>query len=127
MVELDAAPSPELVRALVEVDTAHAGRTERLAVIGAWERVLAWAQAMQDAELVGWDRAICAEVEEDQWPDQRRWWADEVALVLGSSGSAAQARIERAVLLAEKLPATAAALRAGEVTGHHARTAARST
>lgn len=125
MIDLDAAPSADLVRALLELDRASLDDTDRLAAIGAWERVLSMAQAHQNDLLADAEHALPVPTTSYEGRSQHLLFTEELSLALGVSSAAASSRVTTAVTLVEKLPATTAALRNGRITGHHARVAAR--
>lgn len=83
---------------------------EALETAAGWERMIAHAQAQQLAAL---DRF--AQLRPDGDGLLNEFAADEVAPVLVLSRGAAHARVELATALAQRLPETLAALRAGEI------------
>jgi len=87
-------------------------RFERLERIGGWERLIAWAQAQQAREIAGF--IAVAEGEESEQAMQSA--VAEVGLMVRVSPRAADARVSHALTLAERLPATLAALGRGDIS-----------
>ncbi len=83
---------------------------EALEAAAGWERMIAHAQAQQLAAL---DRFAALRPDGDGLLSE--FAADEVAPVLVLSRGAAHARVDLATTLAQRLPETLAALRAGEI------------
>ena len=89
----------------------------RLERAGAWERVIAWAQACQIREIAG----FVSHAEQHSAPGQ--CWHEtvesavaEVGLMLSLSPRTANGRVSEAVELAQRLPATLTALEAGDIS-----------
>ena len=83
------------------------GDFERLERIGAWERLTAWAQAHQAAEIADYVSSTTEDAESA---------VAEVGLVLRVAARTAAARVETAVDLARRLPAVRAALAEGKIS-----------
>jgi len=86
---------------------------ERLERIGAWDKVIAWAQASQAREIAGYVACTTEDAESA---------TAEVGLMLRVVARTAAARIGTAVDLVQRLPAVRAALAAGEISLPAART-----
>lgn len=117
------APSVELTAQLLALDLTAMSFAELLDVAAAWERVRSWSEAQQNDALVALDRAADVRLDGGDPAHSRQWHTEELGIALGVSGPAARARVRHAVTLVEVLPHTAAALKAGSITGHHARLA----
>jgi hypothetical protein len=90
---------------------------ERVERIGGWERVIAWVQAEQIREIAGLARA--AEADPAFGDDPEQVYASvcaEVGLMARVASRTARARVDDAVTLAERLPATLAALSSGRIS-----------
>ncbi|MBA2389598.1 MAG: DUF222 domain-containing protein [Geodermatophilaceae bacterium] len=110
--------SPGAMALLAGTDPAHLTLEQRVDLIRAWERQIAWASACQlpavaALEDPGADEGPDPQPEQVCVPD---WCREELAAALSLSGFQAQARLDLARDLAGRLPGTAAALRAGNVT-----------
>ncbi len=90
--------------------------------IAAWERVIAWAQARQIREVAGFAGRAQSDPPPGVAPgDAVSSAAAEVGLALRLAPRTANQRVAQALSLAERLPATLAALRAGRISLPHAR------
>jgi hypothetical protein len=98
----------ELADALAGLDLRSLSDAELIDVISEWERVTAWVQARQLA-------AIAAFTRRREAGGEREFPVDEVAVAIGMSRAAAGDRVNIAVALAQRLPATAAALSRGQI------------
>ena len=123
------APGPELLAALVALPAADRSRAERVEVIAGWERLIAYAQARQLGELAEFAYERPAEPAAAGWTPAQvgEFAADELAPVLGISPASAGARLGLALDLAERLPATQAALAAGALSLPKARAVVEAT
>jgi hypothetical protein len=119
-------PDGLLATVLAEQDDGSCA--ERVERVGGWERVIAWAQAAQLREIAGLARA--AEDDPAFGDDPEQVYASvcaEVGLMARVAARTARARVDDAVALAERLPATMAALSAGEISLSSARAIAEET
>ncbi|MDT7600824.1 MAG: hypothetical protein QOK26_2901 [Pseudonocardiales bacterium] len=108
-------PDGLLATVLAQVSGGPCG--ERVERIGGWERVIAWAQAEQIRQIAGLARA--AETEPAFGDDPEQVYASvcaEVGLMARVASRTARARVDDAVTLAERLPATLAALSSGRIS-----------
>ena len=111
-------PSPELLRAILDVEAGGMDEQATLSVIGGYERLLSWLTACQSVHLADVYRKY------ETTPDnQPQWFAERVGLELGVAGLTAYHRMRNAVTLMDKLPRVTAALFSGSITTHHARLA----
>lgn len=108
---------------LAGTDPAHLSLSERVDLVRAWERQLAWVSAGQLPAI-----AALEDPGADEGPQPRPealcvpdFCREELAAALHLSCAAAQARLELARDLRQRLVGTAAALRRGELTEHKAR------
>src|ERR1700754_1629081 len=113
-------PDGLLATVLAEQDDGSCA--ERVERVGGWERVIAWAQAAQLREIAGLARAAADDPAFGDDPEQvYSSVCAEVGLMCRVAGRTARARVDDAVALAERLPATLAALSAGEISLSSAR------
>ncbi|MDT7752850.1 MAG: hypothetical protein QOD96_6512 [Pseudonocardiales bacterium] len=108
-------PDGLLATVLAQVSGGPCG--ERVERIGSWERVIAWVQAEQIREIAGLARA--AEADPAFGDDPEQVYASvcaEVGLMARVASRTARARVDDAVTLAERLPATLAALSSGRIS-----------
>jgi Domain of unknown function (DUF222) len=108
-------PDGLLATVLAQVSGGPCG--ERVERIGGWERVIAWGQAEQIREMAGLVRA--AEVDPAFGDDPEQVYASvcaEVGLMARVAARTARGRVDDAVVLAERLPATLAALSGGRIS-----------
>jgi hypothetical protein len=108
-------PDGLLATVLAQVSGGPCG--ERVERIGGWERVIAWVQAEQIREIAGLARA--AEADPAFGDDPEQVYASvcaEVGLMARIASRTARARVDDAVTLAERLPATLAALSSGRIS-----------
>jgi len=90
---------------------------DQLERIGAWEKIVAWAQARQCVEIVGFVADATAAPSHGMSADQAAESARaEVGLVLSLAPGSTAWRVADAQRLVEDFPATFAALQAGEIT-----------
>jgi Domain of unknown function (DUF222) len=111
----DYGPDGLLATVLAQVSGGPCG--ERVERIGSWERVIAWVQAEQIREIAGLARA--AEADPAFGDDPEQVYASvcaEVGLMARVASRTARARVDDAVTLAERLPATLAALSSGRIS-----------
>jgi hypothetical protein len=110
---------------LADMMSEAAGRSgwERIERIGAWERLIAWAQAAQLLEIARFATEATGPAPEDTAASV----AAEVGLMTRVAPRTAQARVDLAVTLLERLPATLAALSAGTISLPSARAIADET
>ncbi len=103
------------------------GDFEQVERIGAWERMIAWAQSMQLAEMA----SFVSRGESDAPPAMRDVASEsavaESGLMLRVATGTAHLRVHDAQTLIERYPATFAALRAGRITLPKARIIAEQT
>ena len=112
-------PSPELLRAILDVEVGGMDEQATLSVIGGYERLVSWLTACQSVHLADVYRKY------ETTPDyEPQWFAERVGLELGVAGLTAYHRMRHAVTLMDKLPRVFSALSTGQVTTHHARLAA---
>jgi Domain of unknown function (DUF222) len=99
---------------LADMMSEAAGRSgwERIERIGAWERLIAWTQACQLLEIA----RFAAEATGPAPEDTAESVAAEVGLITRVASRTAHARVDLAVTLLERLPATLAALTAGTIS-----------
>ncbi|MHA3702302.1 DUF222 domain-containing protein [Jatrophihabitans sp. YIM 134969] len=118
-------PSPDLLRELLALDPAALDDEERVASVAGWERMIAFCTAHQNDVMVAAyrDHAAPADGGEPDG-DAGKWWAEQLGLALGVSGTSAYHRMMQAVTLVEVAPAISAQLRIGAIGVHHARVAA---
>lgn len=131
-------PGPELVAALLADPVQRRAAAGRIDAIAAWDRVIAWAQAAQLAELAafGHEHPISL-MEEDQVRSSTvaqleqtmvdRFAADELSAALHVSRRSAATRLDTALDLHERLPAVHDALSKGQITLPQARSLAEGT
>ena len=101
---------------------------ESLERAGAWERIVAWAQARQAREVVGFVEHAERRPVGGQRPHEAMESAvAEVGLMLGLTSRAANARVSEALTLCARLPATLGALERGEISAAGARAIAEQT
>ncbi len=126
MGELVGALSPaEVLSGLVGVDPVGLDRQGLLDLIAEFEQIRSYVQAAQNDVFVAYERLTTPVVGNSfEGESNLRWAAAELGLVLGVSRHQAWHRVTQAVTLAEKLPQTAAAMRAGRIGVLHAATAA---
>lgn len=110
--------SPGAMALLAATDPTHLTLAERVDLVRAWERQLAWVVAGQLPAIAALEKPGA-----DEGPDPRPealcvpdWCREELAAALHLSGAAAQARLDLARDLAQRLTDTAEALRRGELT-----------
>jgi hypothetical protein len=110
---------------LADMMSEAAGRSgwERIERIGAWERLIAWAQAAQLLEIA----RVATEATGPAPEDTAASVTAEVGLMTRVAPRTAQARVDLAVTLLERLPATLAALSAGTISLPSARAIADET
>lgn len=95
-------------------ETAEFERVER---IGAWEKIIAWAQAQQIAEIAAFVAEAESEPDPVHAPPELALSAEaEIRLMLRLTHGTAAFRVGRARLLCQRFPATLAALREGATT-----------
>ncbi len=103
------------------------GDFEQIERIGAWDRMIAWAQSMQLAEMA----AFVSRSESDAPPAMRDVANEsavaEIGLMLRVATGTAHRRVDDAQTLIERYPATFATLRAGRITLPKARIIAEQT
>jgi len=134
-----------LLADLLEQQRREPGAFERLERIGAWERVIAWAQANQlremadhaheedrrcreEAERRALDRAAGLRVPPEVFAvDGVESAAAELALMLRCAPATATNRLSDALTLTGRFPATVSALHTGRITLSKARTIAEQT
>lgn len=134
-----------LLADLLEQQRGEPGAFERLERIGAWERVIAWAQANQlremadhaheedrrcreEAERRALDRAAGLRVPPEVFAvDGVESAAAELALMLRCAPATATSRLSDALTLTGRFPATVSALHTGRITLSKARTIAEQT
>jgi hypothetical protein len=111
------------------LDAANGGSTwERLERIGGWDRVIAWAQAVQLREIAGFATAARADPAFGDNADQiEASVAAEVGLMTRLAPRTAAGRVADAVLLVSRLPATMRALAEGVISLPAARALAEET
>lgn len=115
-------PGIELVRALVGIEQSDGVST--LAIVTAWDRVITWATAQQDAAIVGHmgvtpsAQQVTVDARAIELIDTARC---ELASALRWSDQHTAARVEFARALATDLPGTRAAMLAGALSPAHAR------
>lgn len=107
-------PGPETMQLLCSVDPESLSAFERVELVKAWERQHAWLAARQQEALVA---AVGVEPR-----DEDDWAVEEVAAALKVSARTARNRAHAARVLVGLLPATRAALDAGDVSARHALT-----
>lgn len=119
--------SPGAMALLAATDPAHLTVAERIDLIRAWERQIAWAASCQLPAV-----AALEDPGADEGPDPAPeavcvpdWCREELSAALRLSGAAAQARLELARDLRGRLTETAAALRLGQLTEQKAAIIAR--
>ena len=107
----------DLLAAPTEIDRKHR-EFETLERVGAWERVIAWAQARQAREMISFiDSATVRNRVLGACDSQAHDSAvAEVGLMLSASARTAAVRVGEAWSLCTRLPATLAALEAGRIT-----------
>jgi hypothetical protein len=109
MLDGDGRPvSGELAGALADLDLEQLTDAELVDVIAEWERVTAWTQSRRFVAMAAFTRRREAR-------GDREFPVDEVALAIGLSRSAAGDRLNIAVQLEQRLPATADALARGQI------------
>jgi len=114
------APDGLLATVLAEQDDGSCA--ERVERVGGWERVIAWAQAAQLREIAGLARAAEGDTAFGDDPEQvYSSVCAEVGLMCRVAARTARSRVDDALALAERLPATLAALSAGDVSLSSAR------
>jgi len=119
----DAAPSPTVIGMLAGLPLEALEDRERVLVLKAWERQAGWMAAAQQQALV----AVAGLVERDA-DDNSDYLAEiEIGAALRLSPAAAQQRLAVARTLEGRLPATAAALAAGQINYMQARVIAEET
>jgi hypothetical protein len=106
-------PGPATMAVLASVDPDSVDEASRHLMIVAWQRCEAWLTAASLA-------AVCAAMRPTRVVVHPDWLREEVGLSLRMSPGAAQARIDLAQTLDTVLPATWAALAAGDITARHA-------
>ena len=111
-----ARPGPDVVELVSMLDPAGVGADERVDLLVAVERQLAWLAALQ--------QRVLASLEADPLrlgcdPDDD-WTREQVAAALRLAAGTADRRLTTARQLADRLPGTAAALATGEITYLHA-------
>jgi len=123
----EAPGSPGAMALLAATDPAHLTVAERIDLIRAWERQIAWAASCQLPAV-----AALEDPGADEGPDPAPeavcvpdWCREELSAALRLSGAAAQARLELARDLRGRLTETAAALRLGQLTEQKAAIIAR--
>jgi hypothetical protein len=111
------------------LDAATGGHTaDRLERLGAWERIISWAQAAQVREIAGFATAALVDPAFGDDPDQVEASVNgEVGLMCRLSPRTAAGRVADSVALAERLPAVLAALSAGRISLAAARAIAEET
>ena len=108
-------PDGLLATVLAQVSGGPCG--EQVERIGSWERVIAWVQAEQIREIAGLARAAEADPAFGDDPEQvYTSVCAEVGLMARVASRTARARVDDAVTLAERLPATLAALSSGRIS-----------
>ncbi len=96
--------------------------------IGGWERVIAWAQANQLAEMAGFVAHVESQPRYGMWLSRASESAvAEIGLMLGVSPRTAAARVDVALDLVNRLPAVHAGLAAGRLSLPAARAIAEET
>jgi hypothetical protein len=106
----DAVPGPEMAAALTALDPAEMSAAGLLDAAAAWHKVAAWVAA-QEMAMVHAFAERCAEARDAEL---------EIACALRLSAFAADTLVTEAAALACDLPATRAALEAGEISARHA-------
>ena len=111
-----ARPGPDVIELISMLDPAAVGADERIDLLVALERQLAWLSALQ--------QRVLASLEADPLrlgcdPDDD-WTREQVAAALRLAAGTADRRLATARQLADRLPDTAAALAAGQITYLHA-------
>ncbi|MHB8342284.1 MAG: DUF222 domain-containing protein, partial [Mycobacteriales bacterium] len=104
--------SGDLVTTLSGLDLDHASTGELAAVLTAWTRLGSW----MTAEAIGLTARIETAASSGDFPCPAR---EEVAWALGIAPGTAEGRLEMARTLTDRMPATLAALRAGEISLGH--------
>ena len=111
-----ARPGPDVVELLSMLDPAAVGSDQRVDLLVGVERQLAWLHAVQQRVLASLDAdplGIGADPDED-------WTREQVGAALRLAPATADRRLTVARQLRGRLPATAAALAAGEISYLHA-------
>jgi hypothetical protein len=116
-------PSAELVGELSEAAAHGCSLAERVHRIGAWERVLHWARAMQALEVAA---LASGRIELDEAAgappaEAGKYVAEEVALARRVSPAAAAPEVAFALDLVDDYPATLAGMLAGRISASAAR------
>ena len=111
-----ARPGPDVVELLSMLDPAAVGSDQRVDLLVGVERQLAWLYAVQQQVLASLDAdplGIGADPDED-------WTREQVGAALRLASSTADHRLAVARQLRDRLPGTARALTAGEISYLHA-------
>jgi hypothetical protein len=134
-----------LLADMLERESGEGSQWERLERIGAWERIVAWAQANQLREMATFghaaEQAAAQHAEERAMArgagqpvppevgmvDGRQSAAAEISLMLRIAPVTAASRLDDALTLAERYPAAMTALAAGRITLCKARIIAEQT
>jgi hypothetical protein len=106
-------PGPSTMALLASIDPAVLDPYDRLCLLQAWERQNAWLMAQQQVAMIGLI-GPGPKLDSD-------WVREEVACGLRISGDAAGHRMHVARVLHRQLPATTAALAAGQLLWQHAK------
>jgi Domain of unknown function (DUF222) len=110
------APGPRTAAVLDRMDASVLSSGGLLDGVAGWEQLIGWAQARQ-AELIAEfaRRRPGPNAPDEPGPGVSEFAADEIAARLRVSRRAAEIKLGLAVELADRLPGTAAALRAGRI------------
>lgn len=126
LAELAAAPgSPGAMAVLTATDPAHLTFLERLDLVRAWERQLAWVAAGQLAAIGALEDPEPGEGADPLPEFVPDWCREEIATALHVTGTTAQNRLDLARELRTRLASTSTALRAGQLTERKAELIAR--
>jgi Domain of unknown function (DUF222) len=111
-------PSPMSAAALNRMPAGALSSRDLLDGVAGWEQLISWAQARQCELVAEFARRRPGPYEPDEpEPDRRvsEFAADEIAARLRVSRRAAEMKLSLALALADRLPATADALRKGQI------------
>ncbi|HJU97440.1 MAG TPA: DUF222 domain-containing protein [Jiangellaceae bacterium] len=109
-------PGPRSVALLAAKNPSAMSSYDLLEAIAGWEQLASWVQARQADVIAAFARRRPGPYAPDQpGPSVSEFAADEIAARLAVSRRAADLKLSLAIDLAERLPATAAALREGRI------------